>query len=376
MKYQLIIIVLRGIRLNNLLRVSTYTILFISLILIGPSCSESVTISAGPVETKTTTVFKKSAEGPQKSNSLVIYSGRSEKLVAPIIEQFALTSGFNVQVKYGKTAEIAATIMEEGNNSPADLFFAQDPGGLGVLEANDMFIELPQQVVSLVPYGKKSETNQWVGITGRARTLVHNTDIAKEDLPNDLWELVNNNRWKGRIGYAPTNGSFQAMVSAMRAEWGEAKTEEWLKALLTLEPLIYPKNTPQVAAAAAGEIDIGLVNHYYVHRFIADEGDAFKARNHHLPSGGPGSIVLVAGAGILKTAKNQENAILFLKYLLSPVGQQYFASRTYEYPLVEGIKTNRILTPLENINGPQISYTKMNDLQGTIDLLTKVGALQ
>jgi iron(III) transport system substrate-binding protein len=376
MKYQLIIIVLRGIRLNNLLRVSTYTILFISLILIGPSCSESVTISAGPVETKTTTVFKKSAEGPQKSNSLVIYSGRSEKLVAPIIEQFALTSGFNVQVKYGKTAEIAATIMEEGNNSPADLFFAQDPGGLGVLEANDMFIELPQQVVSLVPYGKKSETNQWVGITGRARTLVHNTDIAKEDLPNDLWELVNNNRWKGRIGYAPTNGSFQAMVSAMRAEWGEAKTEEWLKALLTLEPLIYPKNTPQVAAAAAGEIDIGLVNHYYVHRFIADEGDAFKARNHHLPSGGPGSIVLVAGAGILKTAKNQENAILFLKYLLSPVGQQYFASQTYEYPLVEGIKTNRILTPLENINGPQISYTKMNDLQGTIDLLTKVGALQ
>jgi iron(III) transport system substrate-binding protein len=239
-----------------------------------------------------------------------------------------------------------------------------------------MFIELPQQVVSLVPYGKKSETNQWVGITGRARTLVHNTDIAKEDLPNDLWELVNNNRWKGRIGYAPTNGSFQAMVSAMRAEWGEAKTEEWLKALLTLEPLIYPKNTPQVAAAAAGEIDIGLVNHYYVHRFIADEGDAFKARNHHLPSGGPGSIVLVAGAGILKTAKNQENAILFLKYLLSPVGQQYFASQTYEYPLVEGIKTNRILTPLENINGPQISYTKMNDLQGTIDLLTKVGALQ
>ena len=328
--------------------------------LIGPSCSESETISARPAE----------------SNSLVIYSGRSEKLVAPIIEQFALSSGFNVQVKYGKTAEIAATIMEEGNSSPADLFFAQDPGGLGVLEANDMFIELPQEVASLVPYGKKSETNKWVGITGRARTLVHNTDIAKKDLPNDLWELVNNNRWKGRIGYAPTNSSFQAMVSAMRAEWGEAKTEEWLKALLALEPLIYPKNTPQVAAAAAGEIDIGLVNHYYLHRFIADEGDAFKARNHHLPKGGPGSIVLVAGAGILKTAKNQENAIVFLKYLLSPVGQQYFASQTYEYPLVEGIKTNRILTPLEDINGPQISYIKMNDLQGTVDLLTKVGALQ
>ena len=126
----------------------------------------------------------------------------------------------------------------------------------------------------------------------------------------------------------------------------------------------------------AGEIDIGLVNHYYLHRFLADQGDTFKARNHHLPGGGPGSIVLVAGAGVLKTANNQDNAFLFLNYLLSRVGQQYFAAQTYEYPLVEGIKTPRILTPLEEINSPQISYTQMNDLQGTIDLLTKVGALQ
>ena len=358
--------------MNNLLRISTYSILFIGLLFIGPSCSESDSASTSTSEIQTGSV----TEELGGSNSLVVYSGRSEKLVGPIIEQFELTSGIDVEIKYGKTAEIAATIMEEGNNSPADLFFAQDPGGLGVIEANDMFVVLPEEVTSLVPEGKRSESNKWVGITGRARTLVHNSSIDKADLPNDLWELVDNDRWKGRIGYAPTNGSFQAMVSGMRAEWGEKRAEEWLNALLELEPLIYPKNTPQVAAAAAGEIDLGLVNHYYLHRFLADQGDAFKARNHHLPAGGPGSIVLVAGAGVLKTAKNEENAFLFLQYLLSPVGQQYFASQTYEYPLVEGVKTNRILTPLEDINSPQISYTKMNDLQGTIDLLTKVGALQ
>lgn len=340
--------------------------LFAAIIILGTSCSDSET-----AETTTTEAIPE-----QESKKLVIYSGRSEKLVGPVIEQFALTSGIDIKVKYGKTAEIAATIMEEGNNSPADVFFAQDPGGLGVIEANNMFIVLPDTITGLVPDNKRSESNKWVGITGRARTLVHNTDIDKTDLPNDLWELVNDSRWTGRIGYAPTNGSFQSMVSGMRAEWGEERTEEWLKALLAQDPQIYPKNTPQVAAAAAGEIDIGLVNHYYLHRFLADQGDTFKARNHHLPGGGPGSIVLVAGAGVLKTANNQDNAFLFLNYLLSRVGQQYFAAQTYEYPLVEGIKTPRILTPLEEINSPQISYTQMNDLQGTIDLLTKVGALQ
>ena len=340
--------------------------LFAALIILGTSCSDSET-----AETTTT----EAAPEPE-SNKLVIYSGRSEKLVGPVIEQFSLTSGIDIKVKYGKTAEIAATIMEEGSNSPADVFFAQDPGGLGVIEANNMFIVLPDTITGLVPDNKRSESNKWVGITGRARTLVHNTGIDKTDLPNDLWELVNDSRWKGRIGYAPTNGSFQSMVSGMRAEWGEERTEEWLKALLAQDPQIYPKNTPQVAAAAAGEIDIGLVNHYYLHRFLADQGDTFKARNHHLPGGGPGSIVLVAGAGVLKTASNQDNAFLFLNYLLSQVGQQYFAAQTYEYPLVEGVNTPRILTPLEEINSPQISYTQMNDLQGTIDLLTKVGALQ
>mgnify|MGYP006086023809 FL=1 len=340
--------------------------LFAALIILGTSCSESETAETSTAE----------AAPEPESNNLVIYSGRSEKLVGPVIEQFSLASGIDIKVKYGKTAEIAATIMEEGSNSPADVFFAQDPGGLGVIEANDMFIVLPDTITGLVPDNKSSESNKWVGITGRARTLVHNTGIDKADLPNDLWELVNDSRWKGRIGYAPTNGSFQSMVSGMRAEWGEERTEEWLKALLAQDPQIYPKNTPQVAAAAAGEIDIGLVNHYYLHRFLADQGDTFEARNHHLPGGGPGSIVLVAGAGVLKTANNQDNAFLFLNYLLSQVGQQYFAAQTYEYPLVEGVKTPRILTPLEEINSPQISYTQMNDLQGTIDLLTKVGALQ
>ena len=151
--------------------------------------------------------------------------------------------------------------------------------------------------------------------------------------------------WKGRIGWAPTNASFQTMVTAMRSQWGEDKTRQWLEGIAANDARVYPKNTPQVAAAAAGEIDVGFVNHYYLFRFLAEEGEDFPARNYHPRSGGPGSIVMVAGAGILATAENRDNAERFMQFMLSPVAQQYFASQTFEYPLVKGVKTQRVLIP-------------------------------
>ena len=311
-----------------------------------------------------------------KPGSLVVYSGRSESLVGPIIEQFREATGIDVSTKYGGTGEIAATILEEGNNSPADVFFAQDPGGLGAVAQAGMFSVLPGDVTGLVPDWAQSPAGLWVGISGRARTLVYNTDrLTEEDLPASIFDLTDP-KWKGRLGWAPTNGSFQAMVTAMRVLWGEEKTTEWLEGIKANEPGIYPKNTPQVAAAAAGEIDVGLVNHYYLHRFLQEEGDAFGARNYHPTAGGPGSLVMVAGAGILKTSKNRDNAEKFLKFMLSTVGQQYFAGQTYEYPLVEGVKTNRLLTPIEEINKPDVDMADLADLEGTQRLLRELGILE
>ena len=308
------------------------------------------------------------ASGP---GSLTVYSGRSESLVDPIIKQFADATGIDVQVKYAGTAALAATIREEGDNSPADVFFAQDPGGLGAVE--DLLEPLPQSVLDLAPEWARSPEGRWVGTSGRARTLVYNTETLTEaDLPDDIRELTDP-KWKGRIGWAPTNGSFQAMVTAMRSRWGENATRDWLEAMQANEPTVYPKNTPQVAAAASGEIDVGLVNHYYLHRFLAEEGDSFKARNYHLRGGGPGALIMVAGAGILSTAENHDNAVRFLEFMLSQVGQQFFASQTFEYPLVEGVMTQRGLTPIEEINNPMISPREMTDLEGTQALLREVG---
>ena len=308
--------------------------------------------------------------------SLVIYSGRSESLVGPIIEQFEEVTGVNVAVKYGSTGEIAATILEEGQNSPADVFFAQDPGGLGEVANAGMFETLPTGITEKVPTWARSPESQWVGISGRGRVVVYNTDNLTEDQIPTSMEDFTKPEWKDRIGWAPTNGSFQAMVTAMRVVWGEDKTREWLLGIQANEPKVYPKNTPTVAAAAAGEVDVGFVNHYYLHRFLAEQGEDFPARNYHVTGGGPGGIVLVAGGGILKTAENKDNAERFFNFMLSRVVQQYFSGQTYEYPLVDGVNTNRILTPLDEINNPDIDMASLDDLAGTQTLLRDLGILQ
>ena len=324
------------------------------------------------VQVEVTRIVKESppADDP---GELIIYSGRSESLVDPIIQQFKGATGIDVKVKYAGTGALAATLLEEGGNSPADVFYAQDPGGLAAV--SEMMAELPGDVIGMTPEWARSTEGRWVGITGRARVVVYGTDrLTEADLPNDLWGFTEP-EWKGRVGWAPTNGSFQAMVTALRAGWGEDRTEEWLRAMIANDVKIYPKNTPQVAAAAAGEIDVGLVNHYYLYRFIAEEGEDFAARNAHLRGAGPGSIVLVSGAGILETADNRENGEAFIRFLLSSVGQQYFAGQTFEYPMVEGVRPSVLLTPLAEIEQPDITLADLSDLAGTQALLQKTGAL-
>ena len=341
----------------------------------GPEVTREVSVEvtrevAVPVEV--TRVVQESMPGDDPGE-LVIYSGRSESLVDPIIQQFKGSTGIDVQVKYAGTAALAATLLEEGDNSPADVFYAQDPGGLAAV--SDLMAELPSDIIELTPQWARSGSGHWVGITGRARVVVYGTDnLTAADLPADLWGFTEP-QWKGRVGWAPTNGSFQAMVTALRVGWGEERTEQWLRAMLDNDVQLYPKNTPQVAAAASGEIDVGLVNHYYLYRFLAEEGEDFAARNAHLRGGGPGSIVMVSGAGILKTAENSENAAAFIRFLLSSVGQQYFAGQTFEYPLVEGVRPSVLLTPLADISQPDITLADLADLAGTQALLQKVGAL-
>ena len=319
------------------------------------------------------TLAAQSALQATDSEPLVVYSGRSESLVDAVIQQFSQATGIPVEVKYAGTSQLAATLLEEGGNSPADVFFAQDPGGLGAVEG--MLSPLPDRVLSRVPEWARSPQGLWVGLSGRARTVVYNPErVSEEELPDDVWDFVGP-EWKDRIGWAPTNASFQTMVTAMRAIWGEERTGEWLRGMHANNPTIYPKNTPQVAAVAAGEIDVGLVNHYYLFRFLAEEGENFPARNYHPRAGGPGATIMVAGAGILSSSDNRIAAERFLEFLLSRAGQQYFAGQTFEYPLVEGVRVPHVIVPLEEIDHPSIPLKDLSDLEGTQRLLRETGVL-
>jgi iron(III) transport system substrate-binding protein len=315
-----------------------------------------------------------------ESNTLIIYSGRSESLVQPIIDQFSDATGIDVEVRYGSTSEIAGVLLEEGENSPADLFYAQDPGGLGAVQAAGMLATLPTELLAQVPARFASAEGQWIGISGRARVVVYNNELFTDpaaELPDDMFAFTQP-EWNGRIGWAPTNGSFQAMVTAMRAAWGDEKTSEWLQGIQANNPVVYPKNTPIVAGVAAGEVEVGFVNHYYLYRFLSEEGDNFPARNYFLPSGGPGSLIMVSGAGILENAENGENAQRFIEFLLSVPGQQYFAAQTFEYPLIEGVNLIATLPPLTDLDAVaiDISLTDLADLDGTQDMLLELGIIE
>jgi len=307
------------------------------------------------------------------AGSLTVYSGRSDTLVAPLIERFKGETGIDVEVKYAGTPQLAATLLEEGSNSPADVFYAQDPGGLGAVSG--LLALLKSDVLTMVPQWAISAENVWVGVSGRARTVVYNTDLlTPTDLPDDLTGFAEP-KWKGRIGWAPTNASFQTMVTVMRVIWGEEKTAQWLRNIQANDPKVYPKNTPIVAATAAGEIEVGLVNHYYLHRFLAEEGESFRARNFHPPAGGPGSIVMVSGVGILSSSDNKGNAQRFIDFLLSEESQRYFVEETFEYPLAAGIPVADGVIPLSEVNNPDLSSTALSDLEGTQALLRKEGVI-
>ena len=301
-------------------------------------------------------------------DALTIYSGREEELVAPVYEDF----DGEVEVRYGDSAPLAATIIEEGDNSPADLFFSQDGGALGALAAEGLLEPLPAEILKQVPSAFRASDDTWVGITGRARIIAYGPDVDQADLPDSPLELTAP-EWKGRVGWAPTNASLQAYVTALRVSEGEGVAREWLEGMAE-NAVPYEKNSTVRDAIAAGEIDVGLVNHYYVAQAAAEEGPDYPVEIYYPPEG-LGSLINVAGIGVLASSENKEQALAFIEYLLSDETQTFFVEESKEYPLVKGIKADPGLKPLESIPAPEIDLASIADLEATLDLMRETGAL-
>lgn len=309
-----------------------------------------------------------------EAQTLTVYSGRSESLVGPLFEQFRQATGITVQVKYGDTAELAALIAEEGDASPADLFFAQDAGALGAVSKEGRFVRLPEDLLGKVPATYRSDDAEWVGLSGRARVVVYNTKIVnKEDLPQSITGF-SDPKWKGKLGWAPTNGSFQAFITAFRKLKGEEAARKWLQDLKANETRAYPKNDAIVLATASGEIEAGFVNHYYLLTLRSQKG-TLDAENFFVEAGDAGSLVNVAGAGILATSKAQKTAARLIEFMLSGRGQKYFLEKSFEYPLVAGVGTPAGVPSLAELKPPKIDLSDLDDLKGTLDLFRQVGLL-
>jgi iron(III) transport system substrate-binding protein len=300
--------------------------------------------------------------------SLTVYSGRSEDLIGPLIQRFEEQTGISVSVRYASSTDLAATIREEGANSPADVFFAQDPASLGAVAEAGLFRALPTDLVGLVPAAYADAEGRWVGVSARSRVVVYDTQmVSPDDLPASV-DGFTDPQWRGRLAIAPGNASFIAFVAAMILERGDAATLDWLRAVAANQPQLFSGNSPIVSAVDEGAVEVGLVNHYYLLGLRSEIGET-RAENHFFMVPGPGSLVMPAGVGILASSTRQDAALRFVEFLLSAEAQQYFADETFEYPMTGEVPAPAALPPFEALAHPPID---LSDLAGVLDRATEL----
>lgn len=307
---------------------------------------------------------------------LVVYSGRDEELVGPLIEMFEEESGITTEVRYGDSAEMAAALLEEGENTPADVFYSQEVGTVGALSKAGLLSPLPEDVVAEVPERyRPTEGTDWVGVTGRSRVIVVNPDVI-DDAPTTVEELTEE-QYEGEVGWAPGNASFQSFVTAYRVGQGEQAASDWLDAMIENDTQTYENNVSILEAVEAGDLGAGLINHYYWARMAAEVGGADNMASDlvFLEEGDPGALVNATAVAITTTGADNPASLEFVEFLLSPEAQEYFVDETKEYPLVDGVKGPAELPTIEELVGPEIDLGDLDSVEETITVLTDKGLL-
>jgi len=327
-------------------------------------CGDSETDSASP------------GANADSGATMVVYSGRSENLIKPLIERFTADTGIKAEVRYGGSPELGAQLLEEGRKTKADVFLSQDAGALGAVEKQDLFGALPQTSLDKVDPRYRSDNGKWVGVSGRARVVAYNpAKVPAADLPKTVYD-VTNPKWKGRVGIAPTNASFQSFVTAMRVVAGEQRTKQFLVDLKANSPKIYTNNALALDAVDTGQVDLALINHYYLYERQKEKGAAtVNARNLFLANGDPGALVNVAGVGILDTSDRRSDAERFVAYLLDASAQKYFRDKTFEFPLIKGESPISDLPALDTIQSPAVDLSDLDTLDRTQALLRESGLI-
>jgi iron(III) transport system substrate-binding protein len=304
---------------------------------------------------------------------LTVYSGRTQNLIGPLLEDFADDTGIKIDVRYGQSDELALLIDEEGDRSPADVFISQSPGAVGFLTERDRLQRLGGQVLGLVDEENRSSDGTWVGLSGRVRVLVHNTDeISEDELPESVLDLTDP-AFSGQVALAPDNGSFQDFVSGMRAELGDDATTEWLEGMADNDAPVYANNTAIVEAVGRGEVPMGLVNHYYNYRAL-DEDPSTPSANHSFAAGDLGNLLIDTAAGVVAASDRTEDADRLVAFLLSAAAQEFFSQETFEYPLAAGVPAAGVLPTLDELRPARIDLDQLGaSLERTREMIEQSG---
>ena len=313
--------------------------------------------------------------GEPDVEGITLYSGRIPAAIGPAIDSYEAQADRDVKVRFAETADLAATLVEEGDASPADVIFAQEPGAIATLDEAGLLAKLPKDILDRVEPRFHDPFGRWVGVTGRARVIAYNREIITEsEVPRAPFGLTAP-RWKDRVGWSPASSSMQEFVTALRAWYGDRITGQWLKKMVENGAVAFPDNVTIRDAIAKGEIDLGLINHYYVAQAIAAEGDDYPVAVY-FPPRGLGSLMLLTSVGVLESSDRKPEAFAFIRSLLSDKSQTFFTSSSKEYPLARGVKRDPSLSvPLMKIPASDSSAVDLKEIQGTIELMQESGAL-
>ncbi|RMH79295.1 MAG: extracellular solute-binding protein [Acidobacteria bacterium] len=307
------------------------------------------------------------------AQEVVIYSGRSERLVKPVLDEFSKRTGIRYVLHSAGTVELYNKLLAEGDRSPADLFLTVDGGTLERARIAGLLQPIRSELVTQkVPSQMRAPDNSWVGVSLRFRVIAYNPKKVKPQEVRDFESLMNL-KWKGRLGIRTGSNVYpQSHTAMMIAEKGEAYTERFLRAIVAnAGDKIYPSDARIVEAIARGEIDVGIVNHYYVHLHLKKNPNDKENLAFVAPSG---TAYNVSGVGLLKTSRNREAAIKLIEFLVSDEGQRLFAEENMEYPVNPKVPVPKDMIPRDKLKLSKVSIHTMGLYMITaMDLIDKVG---
>ena len=315
------------------------------------------------------------ADLPNLSGELTIYLGGGEGgLYRDLIARFReIYPDFEPKLRESATSDAANTLINEGSATPADGFWSVDAGSLSAVADEGLTATLPGEVVEAVPEEFHPD-DRWVGTAGRARAVPYNTsELSDGDVPDSVMSFPESEALANAVGWAPTYGAFQAFVTAMRLVEGEEATREWLRGMLDAGVAEYNNEFLVSNAVADGGLGAGFANHYYALRVQAARPDA--PVDLAFTGGDAGALINAAGAEVLSASENTESAFAFVRHLLSAEAQEFFATRTYAYPMVAEIPPVGGLPPIDELNPPSVDLTELSNIQPTLELMRDVGVL-